>query len=294
MSTVSVVVPTRDRPRQLAACLDALAAQTTTASDVVIVDDRSRDPDRTRSIVDRYGARMVAGEGRGPAAARNAGIDAARGDVICFTDDDCVPAPDWITHLTERIAAGAAVAAGATEPFPYDAVATRASQLITNSLLAASLDRDREAVRFAPTCNLALSSATARAYPFDESFPLAAGEDREWCDRVTGDGVEIAYVPEATVAHRPDLTVRAFWRQQVRYGRGAAHWRRRTEGPQWQASGFYLDLLGAGFRGGVRCGVLVIAAQLATAYGLLAETLRSPPIRERAAARRPSWTDRLP
>ena len=65
-------------------------------------------------------------------------------------------------------------------------------------------------------------------FPFDETFPLAAGEDREWCSRIGAAGVAISLEPEAIVAHHQDLSLRRYWRQQVRYGRGALRWRRFT------------------------------------------------------------------
>ncbi len=277
-SSISVVVPTRDRPRQLASCLAALAAQTQQPTEVIVVDDASRDPAAIDAVVGSVdGARVIRGGGNGPAAARNLGVGEARGEVLCLTDDDCQPRPTWITELAESVATGASVVAGATVHAPPEAIATRASQIITNQLLAASMGERGTTVTFAPTCNLALTAATATTFPFDESFPLAAGEDREWCDRVTEAGIAIAYAPGAIVAHQPELTVRSFWRQQVRYGRGAAHWRRRrAHDPNWQPARFYVDLLRAGFAGGTRCGLLVAAAQFATAYGLARESVVTP------------------
>ncbi|MEO1057105.1 MAG: glycosyltransferase [Actinomycetota bacterium] len=274
-ASISVVVPTRDRPHQLAACLAALAAQTLQPTEIIVVDDASRDSAAIDAIVGRvHGARIVRGRGAGPAAARNLGVGEARGDVLCLTDDDCRPHPAWTAALVETITAGATVVAGATEASPPSAIATRASQIITNQLVAASMGASTATVTFAPTCNLAFTAATAARFPFDESFPLAAGEDREWCDRVSDADIAIAYAPRAIVAHRPELTMRSFWRQQVRYGRGAAHWRRqRAHDPNWQPAGFYTDLVRAGFAGGVRCGLLVLAAQAATAYGLARETV---------------------
>ncbi|MEM8620456.1 MAG: glycosyltransferase [Actinomycetota bacterium] len=275
--SISVVVPTRDRPRQLAACLDALCRQHHAATEIIVVDDCSSDAQQVESVVARVTrARLVLGAGRGPAAARNRGVQSAHGDVICLTDDDCRPTEQWTARLAAQIDGGADVVAGATQPSPPDAVATVASQIITNELLAASLDDGGTTVRFAPTCNLAMTPSIAERFPFDESFPLAAGEDREWCDRVIAAGHTISYDGAATVAHRPELTVRTFWRQQVRYGRGAAHWRRRHTGDSdWQPVRFYLDLVRAGFTAGMRPGVLVVGAQVATGYGLLAESIAS-------------------
>ena len=100
---ISVVVPTYKRPELLNRCLAALCSQTMNPSEyeIVVVDDGPTE--NTKHIVLawslRSGPRMryLANEGRhGPAAARNKGWRAAHGELIAFTDDDCVPAPDWL------------------------------------------------------------------------------------------------------------------------------------------------------------------------------------------------------
>jgi glycosyltransferase involved in cell wall biosynthesis len=111
---LSVVVPTGDRPVALARCLAALGLQTAHGLEVVVVDDASKDAAAVAAIVAAAGARLVCAAGRGPAAARNAGARAARAPVVCFTDDDCAPAPAWAAALVERIAEGADAAAGPT------------------------------------------------------------------------------------------------------------------------------------------------------------------------------------
>ena len=178
-AVITVVVPTRDRPEALARCLAALERQTAPALEIVVVDDG-------RGAV-APGVRIVRAGAGGPAAARNAGARAARGDVICFTDDDCTPAPDWAQQLAELCAGGGA-AAGATIADPAAGPAAAASQLLTNTLMLASRDERSGGLRFAPTCNLACAAETLRALPFDESFALAAGEDRDWCARLVAGG----------------------------------------------------------------------------------------------------------
>ena len=90
---ISVVVPTRDRPAALGACLAALDGQTFDEPlEVVVVDDGSDAADWIAGIVARHpNARLVRQRGAGPAAARNAGARQAGGETLCFTDDDCVP-----------------------------------------------------------------------------------------------------------------------------------------------------------------------------------------------------------
>ena len=83
---MTVVVPTRDRPDALTRCLAALERQTVDDFEVVVIDDRSLHRDDVRAAVARTPhARLVEGEGRGPAAARNLGVSVADGGIVCFT-----------------------------------------------------------------------------------------------------------------------------------------------------------------------------------------------------------------
>src|SRR4051812_39670363 len=99
----SVVVPTYRRPDLLDRCLSALVAQDfdPAACEVIVADDAAGDETRRQvekwAGASRFALRYVAvGPPHGPAAARNAGWRAARGEVVAFTDDDCVPDPGWL------------------------------------------------------------------------------------------------------------------------------------------------------------------------------------------------------
>lgn len=256
---ISVVVPTRDRPQALARCLAALARQSAAELEVIVVDDGGG--------AVAPGARLVQAGGAGPAAARNLGARVARGDVICFTDDDCEPAPDWARRLAYACVDGAA--AGATFAARSAGRAAAASQLLTNTLMRSSLDAASGGLRFAPTCNLACRAQTVRALPFDESFALAAGEDRDWCARLVAGGALLAYVPEAIVVHRPQLGVRALVRQQARYGRGAVGF--RASGGALAGGRFYGRLAHEALHAGPRTAALVALSQTAVAAGALLE-----------------------
>jgi GT2 family glycosyltransferase len=266
------VVPTRDRPAALARCLDAIAAQTDPPDEVVVVDDASTDADVVARVAAAHadaGVRLVRGEGRGPAAARNLGARSTDAQLVCFTDDDCRPSPGWTSALG---ATGAPAAAGPTAAGDPRRRLDAAAQVVTNHLTASSLDPATSTVGFAPTCNLAVCRAVVDEVPFDEDFPLAAGEDREWCDRLLRLGHHLAWVPEATVEHHPDLDLGRFWRQQVRYGRGGQRLRHlRPEAGRLQAPTFYLDLLKAGAAEGPTVAALVVLAQAATTVGVLQE-----------------------
>ncbi len=275
---ISIVVPTRDRPQSLARCLASLAAQGAIALDVVVVDDGSRDRgaiDAAATVLDT--TRVVSGPRRGPAAARNLGARAAEGEVICFIDDDCIATSGWAAALSDaatavRDSAGLGVAAGRTSAPPDASAAVAASQAIVEYLTAASLHQDGEAVRFAPSCNLAATRETLRRLPFDESYRSAAGEDRDWCARVVAAGVEIAWEPAARVIHQQELDgARDFLRQQYRYGRGAAQFRRGAADRRLAGPSFYAGLVRWGFEAGPAVGAIVVAAQAAVAAGVVAE-----------------------
>lgn len=272
---IAVVVPTRDRPGPLAACLAALEEQTGDLFEVVVVDDGSVDAEAVAAVVAAAPhARLVRGVGQGPAAARNRGAATTTAPVLGFIDDDCRAGPGWLEALTRRIQAGAQVVAGPTiNGRPADGFA-RASQTVTNHLVEAEHDASTGRVEFAPTSNLACRAEVHRSLSFDEAYPLAAGEDRDWCARLANRGIPLQLEPAARVFHHQDLSLRAFWRQQVRYGRGAHRYRRnRPQAGGLQPLRFYGDLLRKGFAQGVSTGLLVILAQVATAVGIAREAV---------------------
>jgi glycosyltransferase involved in cell wall biosynthesis len=263
------VVPTRDRPERLRRCLARLSAQTAADRiEIVVVDDGSDDADSVAAAVETIpGARLVRQPRRGPGAARNAGLRAARGPIACFTDDDCEPVAAWAAALSEALRAGADVVAGHTEPGDSANRYVVASQLITNYFALHS------AVPFAASNNVASTARLLREVPFDDEYPDAAGEDRDWCQRLAAAGYRIERLAAAAVVHHQELTARGFVRQQVRYGRGSYRYHRVRRRRFLERPGFYAGLLGRGFEEGAAVGALVALAQLATAFGYLSEWL---------------------
>jgi GT2 family glycosyltransferase len=272
---ISVVVPTRDRPDQLERCLAALERQTASDSiEVIVVDDGSTNRVAVEEVVKhRPQVRLVRQGSRGPAAARNSGVHAARGTYVCFTDDDCEPKAQWVERLAGSLSAGAAAAAGVTLSDSPGNPLAEASEVITAAL--SSVQNGDERLSFAPSNNLACRAEVLAAIPFDETFPAAAGEDRDWCARLRAAGYVLVREPEAVIIHRQQLHLDNFWNQHVRYGRGAFRFRRTIGARSLEPATFYVGLLERGFRRGVRTGLLVALAQLGTAVGFIAEWRRS-------------------
>jgi glycosyltransferase involved in cell wall biosynthesis len=272
---ISVVVPTRDRPDHLERCLAALGRQTASDSiEVIVVDDGSANRAAVDDVVrDRSRVRLVRQAGAGPAAARNSGVRAARGTYICFTDDDCEPRADWVERLAGSLSGGAAAVAGVTLSGSPGNPLNEASELI-----AAALSPPRnggEGLAFAPSNNLGCRAELLGDIPFDETFPVAAGEDRDWCARLRAAGHVLVRESAAVVVHRQQLRFDDFWIQQVRYGRGAFRFRHGIGARSLEPPMFYARLVRQGFRRGTRTGLLVGLAQVATAVGFIAEWARS-------------------
>ena len=266
--TISVVVPTRDRPDALVGCLDALEHQTNASFEVVVVDDASRDATAVAAIVARFSfARLVRGAGSGPAAARNLGVRSCRTRNVGFTDDDCRPGPDWLAILEGALSDGAIAVAGSMVAAHRSAYAD-AGQTITNHLTEWSRSHDGTSVRFAPTSNLAGTRDLFASVPFDERYPSAAGEDRDWCRRVAAAGAQIRFAADAWCVHDPDATFAGFWRQQLRYGYGAYRFHRSVAAAERRPPlRFYTTLARRAFEQGVAVTSLVALAQLATVLG---------------------------
>jgi glycosyltransferase involved in cell wall biosynthesis len=261
---ISVIVPTRDRAAALGRCLEALSAQTALDRlEVVVVDDGSiAASEVVAAVVRDPHARLVLAGGHGPAAARNEGARNARGTVLCFTDDDCVPEREWAERLADAIERGADAVAGTT-------VSAGGALADAAEIVAQAPARARD-VPFAPSNNFACTKAAFEATPFDESYPHAAGEDRDWCARLAAGGYVLRAESGARLVHRPALTLPTFLRKQVHYGEGAYRFRRRNGArTRLEPLGFYVALLRRSFACSFTVGLLVLLAQAATALGFV-------------------------
>jgi len=249
---LSVVIPTHQRPAQLSCCLEALSHQNYPHDrfSVIVVDDGSSSPpsDVIRETRDRLAVDLIQQPHAGPAAARNTGAQRARGDLLVFTDDDCTPDPGWLRALASaHLETPNAALGGFTVNALAGNVYSEASQLLIDYLYAC-FNADPTSARFVTSNNFAVPSEAFREIGgFSTDFPLAAGEDRELCDRWVAKGQSIRYVPGARVEHHHGLTPRRFLRQHFGYGRGAFQFRRaraqRGASTRVEPLRFYVDLL---------------------------------------------------
>lgn len=222
-----MIVPTRSRPAKLAGCLEALASLRWPHGqlEVVVVDDAGRPPAASVAarFADRLPLRVERATGAGPAAARNIGARAASGTLLAFTDDDCRPVADWLERLAGRLAGATRAMAGgplvnALDDNPWAA----ASHDVLDTVLD-HYNADRTRARFLLTSNLVLPAALfAETGGFDERFPRAAGEDREFSERARESGIALLYEPDAPVLHHHAVGLTGLLRQHRNYGSGTA------------------------------------------------------------------------
>ena len=230
--TFSIIVPAHGRPRGLANCLEALCRLDFPRSqyEVIVVDDGS--PVSLEPICSRYNERLnmvfVAQPNRGPAAARNRGSELAGGKYLAFTDDDCMPASDWLKAMNRHLDANPSCAvagrmANALHGNPY----ATASQVLIEYLYE-YYNKNSTRARFLTSNSLGVSAVEFRETGgFDASFPRPGAEDRDFCARWIHSGREVVFDPGVVVLHAHELSLADYFKQHFHYGRGAFHYHRK-------------------------------------------------------------------
>ncbi len=215
----SVVVAAYNAQATLGACLDSLRRLNYPDFEIIVVDDGSTD--RTSEIASTAEVKLLTGKHRGLAAARNAGIDAAQGEIVAFIDADATADSDWLYHLVETMRRRDAAAAGGPN-FPP---AARSSII---AAIAGAPGQPRE-VRSSDDslaqlcgCNMAINKTELQALGgFDPLF-TAAGDDVDISWRLRGREATLAYAPGAVVVHERRGSIRAYLAQQTGYGAAEA------------------------------------------------------------------------
>ena len=279
---ISIIIPTYRRSERLAVCFQSLACLNYPRDrfEVIVVDDGSPTPPETlvADFSGKFDVMLLTQAHAGPAMARNTGAAHAKGEFLAFTDDDCIPAADWLQKLAARFATtqDSAIGGQALNSLPGNLFST-ASQILIHYLYD-YYNSDHNRARFFTTSNLALPKD--RFYEiggFDTIFLQAAGEDREFCYRWRKHNFPMIYAPEVLVWHSHLLTCRNFIKQHFNYGRGAFFFRqaqsRNGYGPcRVEPLSFYLNLVLAPFKltKGLRVlflAILLLLTQCANAAG---------------------------
>jgi GT2 family glycosyltransferase len=216
---VSIVVCSHNGARTIEDCLEGLRVLAYPNFEVIVVDDGSTD--ETASIAAAYDVRLIQTENRGLSAARNTGLAAATGEIVAYIDDDARPDPHWLTYLAATfLASDYAGVGGPNIAPPGDGpIAECVANAPGGPVHVLLTDEVAEHI---PGCNMAFQVKPLRAIGgFDPRF-LTAGDDVDVCWRLQERGLTLGFSPAAVVWHHRRNSLRAYWRQQVGYGRAEA------------------------------------------------------------------------
>lgn len=197
MFRVSVVIPTYRRPDLLFKCIGALSEQTLPLADfeIIVVSDG---PDTiTAQALSNWKDQPInlkylpLPQKAGPAAARNYGWQNAEADLIAFTDDDTLPAPDWLTGYleawkSETLAAFTGKVIVPLPPYPTD-FAQNTAGLETADFVTANCACTKEALQLVGG--------------FDERFTMAWREDSDLHFKILESNIPLHKVEKAAIIH---------------------------------------------------------------------------------------------
>ena len=213
---VSVIVCSYNGGATLEDCLSSLRHLEYPNYEVVLVDDGSKDD--TPAIAARHPWIIsVRQENKGLSVARNVGAATATGEILAYTDSDCMADPDWLYYLVGTLLSGDFAGVGGPNISPpaqnwvqacVAAAPGGPSHVLLTDVVAEHI----------PGCNMAFHRwAFERVGGFDPQY-RKAGDDVDFCWRLQQAGGVIAFSPAAIVWHYRRFTLQAFRKQQEGYG----------------------------------------------------------------------------
>ena len=221
---VSVIIPTYNASDSLQECLKALKKQDFPRNqyEIIVIDDGSTDS--TPSITNNFNVRYYYQENKGPAAARNKGVEMAGGNIILFTDADCIPDINWIKEMLSPFQSSEIVGVKGAYRTAQRALWARFAQVEFNErykllLKSKYIDMvDTYSAGYRKDAFLSIGG-------FDTSFPAPNNEDTDLSYRMSLKGYKMVFNPNAIVWHtgHPDTFKkymklkfwRGYWRMAV-------------------------------------------------------------------------------
>ncbi len=248
---VSIIIPVWNAWETLSECLTSLTRVNLQPLEILLVDNQSTDESLvllqnfSHKFQDGF-VRVLSEKKRGATSARNCGIRASQGDIVAFTDADCIVDANWIEQILSPFhdqEVGAV--AGKVVPTPSTTLVEQFSGLYT---LRSSDDKRiyREWSPWEggfPTANFAVRrQLLEQVGGFSEEVEIY-GEDYDLCARLYKQGSAIVYTPHAIVSHVPRKTVTGMMRQAFGFGKSHSFLLRRHP-----TGRIYVDLPGKSVR----------------------------------------------
>jgi len=225
---ISIVIPTFIRSKSdldnLSCLIASIQKQTVRPNSIIVVDDCSPEEYDLRDdlIIERLKRNS------GPATARNKGkliAEALHSDIVAFTDTDCILNTDWVETIISSFLQyrDCNILSGNTTAYDSHWLGTYHD---INGTLNGRRFKTTPYLLYGPTANLAITAAVNSNIRFNESYPIAAGEDIEFCFYANRKGYKIKHIPTMMVKHNYGYTqndqesMKKFRGQFAKYGQG--------------------------------------------------------------------------
>jgi len=197
----SIIVPAYNAAHTITTCIHALQSQINVPADyeIIIVDNGSTD--NTIDLARRSKVKVIHQQQKGPASARNMGIHAAKGSILCFTDADCEPTPTWLSEITAPLIANPDIAGC------KGAYSCRQPELIARFVQMDYEDKYDTLQKYEFITFMDFYAASYRRQTlldiggFNEQFTAANSEDREVSYRLANSGHKMVFQRSALVYH---------------------------------------------------------------------------------------------
>jgi len=246
---VTVIVPVRNGEKTIEPLLESLQKldYKNDKVEVIIVDGNSSDA--TQDIVKKFPVKLVVEKRKGLNVARNTGIKKGNGEIVAFTDSDCIVPSNWITKIVENFKnPQVSCVGGSAKALNSDFV----SQYADNSIVRLmpfftkreELDKVKPFFRHPAGCNMAYRRKVAQEVGyFDENIQYGFDEV-EFADRVCKAGYKMVLDPNVLVWHKHRSTLVEFLKQNFQYGRGSGLVLRRNRLNDSVSRWAFLGLIG--------------------------------------------------
>lgn len=223
---ISVVIPARNAEQLLQNCLESLnnLDYPKERFEVIIADGLS--DDNTRIIAEEYGARVIANPGRTVVAGRNVGFETAKGELVAFSDADCVMDKNWLKNSVNYFDDAKVACVGGPNLTPEnETVFGKAVGFLFNQGIFAAgsvharVLKEVKEVRSIPGCNaIYRREVLEKVMPMDEK--LVEAEDAQMNQNILDLGYKLLYTPDVFVWHYRRPAPRKLWYQMYRYAIG--------------------------------------------------------------------------
>ena len=220
---LSVIIPTRNRALELERCIKSIKNQTYKKFEIIVVDDKSTD--NTPSIINQYKVRYIRNKKNlGQSSAQNIGAKIAKGNILVFIDDDCIPDKYWLEHIAKAfkiskntaVVGGKIVNLGKTKfnihllPFwPYiNYWLNNTGKIISFGIITTNFGSNLpQFVDWISCGNMAIKKEVfTKVGGFDKNFiGNSAFADPDICSRINDLGYKIYYQPLSICVHKPSL-----------------------------------------------------------------------------------------